>query len=318
VTFAEHAVEGFEVPWTSNPVERLMGEVSKRCKNQWMRWTAEGLEAIIQLRLVKYADPEYYQAFLDELLQRSTKTAINCDLSSIESTSGKVCRPLCNTTNNFDFESLERDGRWCFEAPSVASPSRERSSTPTPRAAVAFTEATIDRPGSSPSVSTLRRVTSATSSVSLPPSPPSALSRSIPTRATASPASSHETVPGNRFRTPRPLGSRHVAWRVETHGVGADRHRRRRGVGRNDSQNLPRSGLDGREFSVAVDNRSPEHRLVDAGDALVGRDQPVEPRQQLPRRRRQRTATAVGSATSALDQGADRLLERHHPLLEAG
>jgi len=39
---------------------------------------------------VKYADPEYYyQAFLDELLQRSTKTAINCDLS-IESTSGKV------------------------------------------------------------------------------------------------------------------------------------------------------------------------------------------------------------------------------------
>jgi hypothetical protein len=54
-----------------------------------MRWTAEGLEAILQLRLVKYADPEYYQAFLDELLQRSTKTAINCDLS-IESTSGKV------------------------------------------------------------------------------------------------------------------------------------------------------------------------------------------------------------------------------------
>jgi len=42
---------------------------------------------------VKYADPEYYQAFLDELLQRSTKTAINCDLS-IESTSGKVCTAL--------------------------------------------------------------------------------------------------------------------------------------------------------------------------------------------------------------------------------
>jgi len=50
---------------------------------------SRGIEAILQLRLVKYADPEYYQAFLDELLQRSTKTAINCDLS-IESTSGKV------------------------------------------------------------------------------------------------------------------------------------------------------------------------------------------------------------------------------------
>jgi len=89
VTFAEQAVEGFEVPWTSNPVERLMGEVSKRCKNQWMRWTAEGLEAMLQLRLVKYADPEHYRSFLDELLQRSTKTAMSCDLS-IKNTRGKL------------------------------------------------------------------------------------------------------------------------------------------------------------------------------------------------------------------------------------
>jgi hypothetical protein len=89
MTFAERAIEGLEVPWTSNPVERLMGEVSKRCKNQWMRWTADGLEALLQLRLVKYADPEYYHSFFDELLQRSTKTAISCDLS-IETTRGKL------------------------------------------------------------------------------------------------------------------------------------------------------------------------------------------------------------------------------------
>ena len=89
VTFAEAAIEGFEVPWTSNPVERLMGEVSKRCKNQWMRWTAEGLEALLQLQLVKYADPSHYQLFLDELLHRSIKTAMNCDLST-ESTRGKL------------------------------------------------------------------------------------------------------------------------------------------------------------------------------------------------------------------------------------
>ena len=54
-----------------------------------MRWTREGLEAILQLRLVKYADPSYYQSFLDKLLQRPTKTAMNCDLS-IESTRGKL------------------------------------------------------------------------------------------------------------------------------------------------------------------------------------------------------------------------------------
>jgi len=89
VTFAEAAIEGFEVPWTSNPVERLMGEVNKRCKNQWMRWTAAGLEAILNLQLVKYADPDHYRSFFDELLQRSTKTAMNCDLS-VETTRGKV------------------------------------------------------------------------------------------------------------------------------------------------------------------------------------------------------------------------------------
>ena len=89
VTFAEQALEGFEVPWTSNPVERAMGEVAKRCKNQWMRWTEAGLEALLQLRLVKYANPDYYRAFFDELLTRSTKTTMSCDLT-VEATRGKV------------------------------------------------------------------------------------------------------------------------------------------------------------------------------------------------------------------------------------
>jgi len=38
---------------------------------------------------VKYADPEYYYSFFDELLQRSTKTAISYDFS-IETTRGKL------------------------------------------------------------------------------------------------------------------------------------------------------------------------------------------------------------------------------------
>jgi len=54
-----------------------------------MRWTATGLETILNLRLVKYADPDHYQAFLDELLQRSTKTTMSCDIS-IESTRSKL------------------------------------------------------------------------------------------------------------------------------------------------------------------------------------------------------------------------------------
>ena len=89
MTFAEAAIEGVEMPWISNPVERLMREVSKRCKNQWMRWTTEGLEALLQLRLVKYVDPSHYRLFLDGLLQRSIKTAMSCDLST-ESTRDKL------------------------------------------------------------------------------------------------------------------------------------------------------------------------------------------------------------------------------------
>ena len=89
VAFAEHALEGFEVPWTSNPVERLMGEVSKRCKNQWMRWTETGLEAMLQLRLNKYANPGYYRDFFDNLLSRSTKTTMSCDLA-VEATRGEL------------------------------------------------------------------------------------------------------------------------------------------------------------------------------------------------------------------------------------
>jgi len=54
-----------------------------------MRWRKEGLEAILQLRLVKYADPDHYREFFDQLLHRSTKTAMSCDLS-VESTRVKL------------------------------------------------------------------------------------------------------------------------------------------------------------------------------------------------------------------------------------
>jgi hypothetical protein len=66
-----------------------MGEVSKRCKNQGMRWTKEGLEALLQLRLVKYADSPHYQSFYDQLSQQSIKITMIYDFS-VESTGGKL------------------------------------------------------------------------------------------------------------------------------------------------------------------------------------------------------------------------------------
>jgi len=48
-----------------------------------MLWTAARVEALLQLRLVKYADPAHHRSFLDELLQRSTKTAMSCVVSIV-------------------------------------------------------------------------------------------------------------------------------------------------------------------------------------------------------------------------------------------
>ena len=41
----------------------------------------EGLEASFRLRSVKYADPNHYREFSDELLNRSIKTTMSCGLS---------------------------------------------------------------------------------------------------------------------------------------------------------------------------------------------------------------------------------------------
>jgi hypothetical protein len=67
VTFARLAVEGRTVPWNSNIIERLMGEISKRCKHKWMRWTSKGLEAILNIILLRYTSEEKYQRLKAEI-----------------------------------------------------------------------------------------------------------------------------------------------------------------------------------------------------------------------------------------------------------
>ena len=89
VTFAEAALEEKVIPWTSNPVERTMGEVSKRCKNQWMSWKPPGLEAMLTLRLIRCLNPEAYESFVEKHLQREIKSAMSCDLS-VTATRGRL------------------------------------------------------------------------------------------------------------------------------------------------------------------------------------------------------------------------------------
>jgi len=63
VTFAELALEGVRIPYTTNRIERLMGEISKRCKHKWMHWSTRGLKNILTLVLIRYTDEPLYEHF---------------------------------------------------------------------------------------------------------------------------------------------------------------------------------------------------------------------------------------------------------------
>ena len=63
VTFAELAMEDVEIPYTTNKIERLMGEISKRCKHKWMHWSTKGLRNILTIILIRYTNQQLYNQF---------------------------------------------------------------------------------------------------------------------------------------------------------------------------------------------------------------------------------------------------------------
>jgi hypothetical protein len=68
VVFAKFAMKGIRVPWNSNIIERLMGEIAKRTKHKWMRWTTKGLETLINIILVRYCSEENYEEFKNKIM----------------------------------------------------------------------------------------------------------------------------------------------------------------------------------------------------------------------------------------------------------
>jgi len=62
-------MEGMRIPYSSNLIERLMGEVSKRSKNRWMHWSEKGLRSMLTLVLVRYTEPVRYEKFMEMLLR---------------------------------------------------------------------------------------------------------------------------------------------------------------------------------------------------------------------------------------------------------
>jgi len=71
VTFAKLALKNMRIPYTSNVIERLMGEISKRCKHKWMHWSTGGLENILQIILVRYTNPQLYRQFWNTYIHPS-------------------------------------------------------------------------------------------------------------------------------------------------------------------------------------------------------------------------------------------------------
>ena len=68
LTFAYLALKGLHVPWTSNLIERVMGEVAKRCKNRWMHWSTQGLQNILTFVLIQFTQPQRLQKFWKDFL----------------------------------------------------------------------------------------------------------------------------------------------------------------------------------------------------------------------------------------------------------
>jgi hypothetical protein len=80
LTYAILTLQGKTIPWTSNIIERLMGEIQKRCKHKWMRWTTEGQESILNLILLRYTNPKDYKDFQNQKLKRKNKKNIKIQL----------------------------------------------------------------------------------------------------------------------------------------------------------------------------------------------------------------------------------------------
>lgn len=83
VTFAKLAIEGRTIPWNSNIIERLMAEISKRCKHKWMRWTTRGLEAMLRILLTRYTDEKTYENFKRSIMKLDNLKFIFCEVKVI-------------------------------------------------------------------------------------------------------------------------------------------------------------------------------------------------------------------------------------------
>ena len=57
-----------------------MGEISKRCKHKWMKWTTKGLEAILRFILTRYTNERIYEDFKNKIMKNDNLKFISCEI----------------------------------------------------------------------------------------------------------------------------------------------------------------------------------------------------------------------------------------------
>jgi hypothetical protein len=74
VTFARLAIKGVVIPFASNLVERLMGEIGKRVKHKWTHWSERGLENLLNILLSRYCNKRSYNEMKEKYLNPNSTT----------------------------------------------------------------------------------------------------------------------------------------------------------------------------------------------------------------------------------------------------
>jgi len=77
VTYAKLALKAQRIPWDINVMERLIGEVAKRCKSRWAHWSPTGLENIVNILLVIYTNPSLYTSILRNPYNETSTITLN-------------------------------------------------------------------------------------------------------------------------------------------------------------------------------------------------------------------------------------------------
>ena len=79
--FAYKRLEGISIPW-QQWTERKMGEISKRMKNKWMKWSERGAENLASLLMKMRFEKASYESFIVEVmkLDRDVRWEVNLHL----------------------------------------------------------------------------------------------------------------------------------------------------------------------------------------------------------------------------------------------